>query len=63
MLYPGLEELEKDLDEWLIYYSDLRARQGKRYQGRTHLQFSWDKSWTTERGLWGEGRRGAIIHT
>ena len=37
-LYGGLEELQKDLDEWLAYYNGSRTHQGKRCKGRTPLQ-------------------------
>jgi hypothetical protein len=35
-IYPGLEELQKDLDEWLDYDNN-RTHQGKRCQGRTPM--------------------------
>jgi hypothetical protein len=32
-----LEELQKDLSEWLGYYNTQRPHQGKRWKGRTPL--------------------------
>jgi len=37
-IYATLEELQADLDEWLIYYNQRRTHQGKRCQGRTPMQ-------------------------
>lgn len=34
-LYQTLEELQKDLDEWLSYYNNERTHQGKMCNGRT----------------------------
>ncbi len=34
-LYQTLEELQKDLDEWLSYYNNERTHQGKMCKGRT----------------------------
>ena len=51
-LYTGLEELQKDLDEWLIYYNESRTHQGKRCKGRTPLQTFLDsKDLATERRI------------
>ena len=36
-LYNSLEELQKDLDEWLNYYNNERTHQGKMCNGRTPL--------------------------
>ena len=36
-LYASLEELQKDLDEWLEYYNNERTHQGKMCCGRTPL--------------------------
>jgi len=36
-IYPGVEELQKDLDEWLEHYNNNRTHQGKRCQGRTPM--------------------------
>ena len=36
-LYGDLEELQKDLDEWLIYYNNERTHQGKMCNGRTPM--------------------------
>ena len=37
-LYSSLEELQKDLDEWLDYYNNNRTHQGKVCCGRTPMQ-------------------------
>uniref|UniRef100_UPI000479EED3 integrase core domain-containing protein n=1 Tax=Aliagarivorans taiwanensis TaxID=561966 RepID=UPI000479EED3 len=34
-LYGSLEELQKDLDEWMAYYNNERTHQGKICCGRT----------------------------
>ncbi len=37
-IYPGVEELQKDLDEWIEHYNNDRTHQGKRCQGRTPME-------------------------
>ena len=37
-IYSTIEELQKDLDEWLIYYNNERTHQGKMCCGRTPLE-------------------------
>ncbi|MGH1432482.1 MAG: IS481 family transposase [Neptuniibacter sp.] len=37
-LYASLDELQKDLDEWLDYYNNERTHQGKMCCGRTPLE-------------------------
>ena len=37
-LYSAIEELQKDLDEWLIHYNTQRTHQGKRCLGRTPME-------------------------
>ena len=37
-IYCSLEELQADLDDWLVKYNEERPHQGKRCQGRTPLQ-------------------------
>ena len=37
-IYGSLEELQRDLDDWLLKYNQERTHQGKRCQGRTPLQ-------------------------
>lgn len=37
-IYATVEELQKDLDEWLAYYNNQRTHQGKRCQGRTPME-------------------------
>lgn len=34
-LYSSLDELQKDLDEWLVFYNTKRSHQGKMCCGRT----------------------------
>jgi len=36
-LYDSLEALQKDLDEWMVYYNNDRTHQGKCVVGRTPL--------------------------
>lgn len=37
-LYQTLEELQKDLDEWLSFYNNERTHQGKMCNGRTPVE-------------------------
>ena len=37
-IYASVGELQKDLDEWLAHYNNLRTHQGKRCQGRTPME-------------------------
>jgi len=37
-IYDNLEDLQKDLDEWLSYYNNERTHQGKMCCGRTPMQ-------------------------
>lgn len=37
-LYDNLETLQKDLDEWMVYYNNDRTHQGKMCCGRTPLE-------------------------
>ncbi|HDO7996484.1 TPA: transposase, partial [Legionella pneumophila] len=37
-LYDNMDELQKDLDEWLHYYNNERTHQGKMCCGRTPIQ-------------------------
>lgn len=51
-LYSSLEELQKDLDEWLNYYNNERTHQGKMCCGRTPMETLLDgKSIWTEKNL------------
>jgi len=36
-LYSDLDELQKDLDEWLVYYNNDRTHQGRMCNGRTPM--------------------------
>ncbi|MFA0812771.1 integrase core domain-containing protein, partial [Microbulbifer epialgicus] len=36
-IYGSIEELQKDLDEWLTYYNNDRTHQGKKCCGRTPM--------------------------
>jgi hypothetical protein len=36
-VYSDLEELQVDLDAYLVYYNNERTHQGKRCQGRTPM--------------------------
>jgi transposase InsO family protein len=36
-LYNDLPSLQKDLDEWLVYYNNIRTHQGKMCCGRTPM--------------------------
>lgn len=37
-IYADIEELQKDLDEWLEYYNNERTHQGKMCCGRTPIE-------------------------
>ena len=37
-LYEDLDALQKDLDEWLVYYNNKRTHQGKMCCGRTPME-------------------------
>ncbi|REL26433.1 IS481 family transposase [Thalassotalea euphylliae] len=51
-LYMSLDELQKDLDEWLEYYNNERTHQGKICCGRTPMETLIDgKSVWTEKNL------------
>ena len=51
-LYSSLEELQKDLDEWMVYYNNDRTHQGKMCCGRTPLETLLDgKSIWAEKNL------------
>jgi transposase InsO family protein len=51
-LYSSLEELQKDLDEWINYYNNERTHQGKMCNGRTPMDTLLDgKSIWVEKNL------------
>ncbi|WP_375748092.1 IS481 family transposase [Vibrio sp. HN007] len=51
-LYSSLEELQKDLDEWIDYYNNHRTHQGKMCCGRTPMETLLDgKSIWAEKNL------------
>ena len=51
-IYSSLEELQKDLDEWLNYYNNERTHQGKMCCGRTPIETLLDgKSIWAEKNL------------
>ena len=51
-IYSSLEELQKDLDEWLNYYNNKRTHQGKMCCGRTPIETLLDgKSIWAEKNL------------
>ncbi len=51
-LYSSLEELQKDLDEWINYYNNERTHQGKMCNGRTPMETLLDgKSIWVEKNL------------
>ena len=37
-LYGDIDELQKDLDEWITYYNNERTHQGKMCCGRTPME-------------------------
>lgn len=37
-IYSSLDELQKDLDDWLAYYNNERTHQGKMCCGRTPME-------------------------
>ncbi|MCO7199835.1 IS3 family transposase, partial [Pseudoalteromonas sp. OANN1] len=51
-LYSSLEELQKDLDEWINYYNNDRTHQGKKCCARTPFETLLDgKSIWVEKNL------------
>ncbi len=51
-LYTNMEELQKDLDEWMEYYNNVRTHQGKMCCGRTPMETLLDgKSIWAEKNL------------
>ena len=54
-LYKSLEELQKDLDEWMNYYNNERTHQGKVCCGRTPLDTLLDG-----KGIWAEKKLAQI---
>lgn len=51
-IYGSLEELQRDLDDWLVGYNQVRTHQGRRCQGRTPLETFLDgKAIVTEKML------------
>lgn len=51
-LYSDMEELQKDLDEWMEYYNNERTHQGKMCCGRTPMETLLDgKTIWTEKNL------------
>jgi len=51
-IYSTMEELQKDLDEWMDYYNNERTHQGKKCCGRTPLETLLDgKSIWAEKNL------------
>ena len=51
-LYTNMEELQKDLDEWMEYYNNERTHQGKMCCGRTPMETLLDgKSIWAEKNL------------
>ncbi len=46
-IYASLDELQKDLDDWLAYYNNERTHQGKMCCGRTPIEtfFEGKKIW------------------
>ncbi len=46
-IYASLDELQKDLDDWLAYYNNKRTHQGKMCCGRTPIEtfFEGKKIW------------------
>ena len=37
-IYTALDELQRDLDDWMLYYNERRTHQGKRCNGRTPMK-------------------------
>ncbi len=51
-LYESMEELQKDLDEWMNYYNNHLTHQGKMCCGRTPMETLFDgKSIWAEKNL------------
>jgi transposase InsO family protein len=51
-IYLTVEDLQKDLDEWLTYYNTGRTHQGKRCQGRTPMETFLANSDLAKEKLW-----------
>lgn len=51
-IYSTLDELQSDLDEWMVYFNERRTHQGKRCQGRTPMTtFAQGKTVASEKNL------------
>jgi transposase InsO family protein len=50
-LYTSIEDLQRDLDEWLHYYNHERTHSGKYCFGKTPMQTFWDSKKLTEEKL------------
>ncbi|QWK98558.1 integrase core domain-containing protein, partial [Vibrio parahaemolyticus] len=48
-LYGSMEELRKDVDEWMNYYNNQRTHQGKMCCGRTPIEILEDR-----KSIWAE---------
>ena len=48
-LYTDIESLQRDLDEWLVYYNTERAQQGRMCCGRTPME-----TWNDGTQIWQE---------
>ena len=49
MLYDSVDKLQKDMDEWIIYYNNHRTHQGKMCCERTPIETLFDG-----KKIWGE---------
>ena len=54
-LYADLASLQKDLDDWLIYYNSQRTHQGRHCDGRTPMQ-----TFIDSKQIWAEKKLNQI---
>lgn len=62
-VYRSVEELQNDLDEWLMFYNNKRTHQGKMCSGRTPMQTFVDAKpiWTQKVDNLNENRGQSIV--
>jgi len=52
-IYLSVEEIQKDLDEWMEHYNTSRTHQGKRCQGRTPMETFMENLSLAKEKCWG----------
>ena len=53
-IYLTLDELQQDLDEWLLEYNANRPHQGKRCQGKTPMDTFIENLFLAKEKIWGK---------